>query len=109
SVYRLISEQERRPSEPGPTESRLVLPMINEAARCLEAGIVQTPAQVDLGMVLGTGFPPFRGGLLRHADSLGLTTVVRGLEALATVHGTRFVAANLLMVMARDGRHFYES
>lgn len=109
AVYRLISEHERRPSEPGPTESRLVLPMINEAARCLEAGIVQTPAQVDLGMVLGTGFPPFRGGLLRHADSLGLTTIVRGLEALATVHGTRFVAAHLLLAMARDGRQFYES
>jgi len=78
-IYRLISDRERISVEPGPTETRLVLPMINEATRCLEAGIVRTPAQVDLGMVLGTGFPPFRGGLLRHADSLGIPAVVQGL------------------------------
>ena len=109
SVYRLISEHERRDVAPGPAESRLVLPMINEAARCLESGIVRTPAQVDLGMVLGTGFPPFRGGLLRHADSLGLPAVVRGLEAMAAVHGTRFVATRLLLEMTRDNRRFYET
>jgi 3-hydroxyacyl-CoA dehydrogenase / enoyl-CoA hydratase / 3-hydroxybutyryl-CoA epimerase len=108
SIYRLISEHERREVEPGPTESRLVLPMINEAARCLEAGIVGTPAQVDLAMVLGTGFPPFRGGLLRHADSLGLPAVVQGLEALAAAHGRRFVAARLLLEMASAGRRFHE-
>ncbi|HKN46578.1 MAG TPA: 3-hydroxyacyl-CoA dehydrogenase family protein, partial [Candidatus Polarisedimenticolia bacterium] len=79
----------------------------NEAARCLEAGIVKTPAQVDLAMVLGTGFPPFRGGLLRHADSLGLAAVVQGLEALAAAHGPRFVTTHLLLELGRDGRRFY--
>jgi 3-hydroxyacyl-CoA dehydrogenase/enoyl-CoA hydratase/3-hydroxybutyryl-CoA epimerase len=108
AVYGLISARPRHHEDPGPTETRLVLPMINEAARCLEAGIVAHPSQVDLAMVLGTGFPPFRGGLLRHADTLGLTAVVQGLEALAGRYGTRFLAARLLLEMAREGRGFYE-
>jgi 3-hydroxyacyl-CoA dehydrogenase/enoyl-CoA hydratase/3-hydroxybutyryl-CoA epimerase len=82
--------------------------MINEAARCLETGIVANPSRVDLAMVLGTGFPPFRGGLLRHADALGLTAVVQGLEALAGRHGQRFLATRLLLEMAREGRDFFE-
>jgi 3-hydroxyacyl-CoA dehydrogenase len=62
---------------------RLVLPMVNEAARCLEEGIVSRPRDVDLGMVMGTGFPPFRGGLLRWADARGVGRIVKRLEALA--------------------------
>ncbi|MEK7799944.1 MAG: 3-hydroxyacyl-CoA dehydrogenase NAD-binding domain-containing protein [Acidobacteriota bacterium] len=108
AVYGLISARPRHHEDPGPTETRLVLPMINEAARCLEAGIVAHPSRVDLAMVLGPGFPPFRGGLLRHADTLGLTAVVQGLEALAGRYGTRFLAARLLLEMAREGRGFYE-
>lgn len=108
AVYGLISARPRHHEDPGPTETRLVLPMINEAARCLEAGIVANPSHVDLAMVLGTGFPPFRGGLLRHADTLGLTAVVQGLEALAGRYGTRFLATRLLLEMAREGRAFHE-
>jgi 3-hydroxyacyl-CoA dehydrogenase / enoyl-CoA hydratase / 3-hydroxybutyryl-CoA epimerase len=108
-AYPLISGAERRGLEPGATESRLVLSMINEAARCLESGIVAAPGHVDLAMVMGAGFPPFRGGLLRHADSLGLTAVVQGLEVLAGRHGPRFMAAHLLMEMTRDGQRFFKS
>ena len=108
AVYALISARPREHLDAGPTETRLVLPMINEAARCLEAGIVANPSHVDLAMVLGTGFPPFRGGLLRHADTLGLTAVVQGLEALAGRHGPRFLATRLLLEMAREGRAFFE-
>jgi 3-hydroxyacyl-CoA dehydrogenase/enoyl-CoA hydratase/3-hydroxybutyryl-CoA epimerase len=108
AVYGLISARPRHHVDAGPTETRLVLPMINEAARCLEAGLVAGGSQVDLAMVLGTGFPPFRGGLLRHADTLGLTAVVQGLEALAGRHGPRFLATRLLLEMAREGRAFFE-
>ena len=108
AVYGLISARPRHHLDAGPTETRLVLPMINEAARCLETGIVANPPRVDLAMVLGTGFPPFRGGLLRHADALGLTAVVQGLEALAGRHGPRFLATRLLLEMAREGRAFFE-
>jgi len=108
AVYALISARPRHHLDAGPTETRLVLPMINEAARCLETGLVANPSRVDLAMVLGTGFPPFRGGLLRHADALGLTAVVQGLEALAGRHGQRFLASRLLLEMAREGRVFFE-
>ena len=108
AVYALISARPREHVDAGPTETRLVLPMINEAACCLEAGLVASPAHVDLAMILGTGFPPFRGGLLRHADTLGLTAVVQGLEALAGRHGPRFLATRLLLEMAREGRAFFE-
>ncbi|MFQ5877421.1 MAG: 3-hydroxyacyl-CoA dehydrogenase NAD-binding domain-containing protein [Acidobacteriota bacterium] len=106
-VYSLVSARERMSLDPAPTESRLVLPMINEAARCLESGIVASPAEVDLAMVLGVGFPPFRGGLLRHADALGAAAVVQGLEVLAERHGTRFMATRMLMEMAGERRRFY--
>jgi 3-hydroxyacyl-CoA dehydrogenase/enoyl-CoA hydratase/3-hydroxybutyryl-CoA epimerase len=91
----------------GAFESRLVLPMINEAARCLEANLVRDPAAVDLAMVLGAGFPPFRGGLLRHADTLGLPTVIQSLELFAGRLGTRFQPARLLLDLARSGRGFF--
>jgi 3-hydroxyacyl-CoA dehydrogenase/enoyl-CoA hydratase/3-hydroxybutyryl-CoA epimerase len=107
-VYSLTSTRERMSLDPAPTESRLVLPMINEAVRCLEEGIASSPADVDLAMVMGTGFPPFRGGLLRHADSLGLTAVVQGLEILSERHGKRFMATRLLMEMSGSQRRFYE-
>ncbi|HKB06705.1 MAG TPA: 3-hydroxyacyl-CoA dehydrogenase NAD-binding domain-containing protein [Candidatus Polarisedimenticolia bacterium] len=109
AVYGLVSARPRHHLDAGPTETRLVLPMINEAARCLEGGIVANPSRVDLAMVLGTGFPPFRGGLLRHADTLGLTAVVQGLEALAGRHGQRFLATRLLLELAREGRGFFEN
>ena len=71
-------------------QERLVLPMINEAAYCLAEGIVASPAKLDLAMIFGTGFPPFRGGLCAYADAAGAEAVVEGLEKLATEKGARF-------------------
>ncbi len=65
---------------------RLVYPVINEAARCLEEGVVERPEHLDLAMVFGTGFAPFRGGPLRYADSIGLNTVVDVLDRFAPQH-----------------------
>ena len=62
---------------------RLVLGMFNEAARCLGEDVVAGPSELDLATVFGTGFAPFRGGLVRHADALGVAEVVRRLEAVA--------------------------
>jgi 3-hydroxyacyl-CoA dehydrogenase/enoyl-CoA hydratase/3-hydroxybutyryl-CoA epimerase len=61
---------------------RLVLPMVNEAAYCLEEDVVSGPAKLDLAMIFGTGFPPFRGGLLRHADALKADRVLARLSDL---------------------------
>jgi 3-hydroxyacyl-CoA dehydrogenase/enoyl-CoA hydratase/3-hydroxybutyryl-CoA epimerase len=75
---------------------RLVLPMVNEAARCLEEGIAARPLDVDLGMVMGTGFPPFRGGLLRYADGRGVEAIAERLEALAASVGARLAPSEAL-------------
>ncbi|MEX0704665.1 MAG: 3-hydroxyacyl-CoA dehydrogenase NAD-binding domain-containing protein [Planctomycetales bacterium] len=65
---------------------RLVYPVIDEAARCLDEGTVETPEQIDLAMVFGTGFAPFRGGPMRYADAVGLKNVVADLERFARIH-----------------------
>ncbi len=80
---------------------RLVLPMINEAARCLEEGIVTRPLDVDLGMIMGTGFPPFRGGLLRYADKRGVGEIASRLEALTQTVGERVAPSEALRKRAR--------
>ncbi|MGD8374726.1 MAG: 3-hydroxyacyl-CoA dehydrogenase NAD-binding domain-containing protein [Acidobacteriota bacterium] len=82
---------------------RCVLRMLDEASRCVEDGIVSEPGDLDLAMILGTGFPPFRGGLLRHGDTLGAAAVVERLEALAAALGPRFEPCDLLRRAARDG------
>ncbi len=88
-------------------EARLVLPMVNEAAFCLGEGVVRSPAKLDLAMIFGTGFPPFRGGLLRHADAVGLDHVVAWLKELADRFGARFLPAESLREMVDAGERFY--
>lgn len=75
---------------------RLLLMMVNEAGRCLNEGIVAEAADIDTGMVFGTGFPPFRGGLCRWADEEGLAKLVRELLHLADRHGSRFAPCDYL-------------
>ena len=101
AVYSILGVR-RQPGIVSATEivERCVLPMVNEASRCLEEGVVGEPATVDLGMIMGTGFPAFRGGLLRYADSLGLNTVVERLRALERKLGERFRPADALVKMA---------
>jgi 3-hydroxyacyl-CoA dehydrogenase/enoyl-CoA hydratase/3-hydroxybutyryl-CoA epimerase len=70
--------------------------MVNEAARCLEEGVVRRPLDVDLGMVMGTGFPPFRGGLLRYADQRGVAAIAERLQALAELGEPRFTPSDAL-------------
>jgi 3-hydroxyacyl-CoA dehydrogenase/enoyl-CoA hydratase/3-hydroxybutyryl-CoA epimerase len=87
--------------------SRLTLPMINEAAFCLAEQVVADASKLDLAMIFGTGFPPFRGGLMRYADSLGAKRVSEQLEALAERLGPRFRPAPLVVELASTGGHFY--
>jgi 3-hydroxyacyl-CoA dehydrogenase/enoyl-CoA hydratase/3-hydroxybutyryl-CoA epimerase len=104
AVYPLADRPDRDVIQAGASAwvERMTLAMVNEAARCLEEGIVDTPADVDLAMVMGPGFPPFRGGLLRHADTLGALRVVERLSALERAYGLRFSPCELLRRMAAD-------
>ena len=86
---------------------RAVLPMLNEAVRCLEEGIIRSARDGDIGAVFGIGFPPFRGGPFRYLDSLGAGVVVRQLDALNALHPGRFEAAALLRSMAASGTRFH--
>jgi len=61
-----------------------------------------------VGLVIGIGFPPFRGGLLAHADGFGLTRLVERMELLSHSYGTRFEPAGLLVETARAGRKFHD-
>ncbi len=80
---------------------RLVLLMVNEAARCLEEGVVATPEDADYGMVLGTGFPTFRGGPLRAAEAMGIKEVVQKLEELSR-DDQKFAPCDSLRDLARE-------
>ncbi len=86
--------------------NRLVFLMVNEAARCLEENVVDTPEDADYGMILGTGFAPFRGGPLRFAEHFGLKKVVDELERLAQGE-EKFLPCEILKKHARDGTKFY--
>ncbi|MEJ5276205.1 MAG: 3-hydroxyacyl-CoA dehydrogenase NAD-binding domain-containing protein [Thermogemmata sp.] len=88
-------------------QQRLIYPMINEAARCLESGVAEEAWIIDLAMVLGTGFAPFRGGPLHTADALGIPRVVRELDVLQRRFGPRFTPAALLRMLASEERDFY--
>jgi 3-hydroxyacyl-CoA dehydrogenase/enoyl-CoA hydratase/3-hydroxybutyryl-CoA epimerase len=86
---------------------RMVSLMLNEAARCLEEKLIAEPADVDFGMIMGTGFAPFRGGPLRHADWLGIPKLVSDMKELAARAGERFAPCALLDSMAANNRTFY--
>jgi len=110
SVNNALRKLRPKGGQPFPREElalRMVLLMINEAARCLEEKIVETAADIDFAMVMGTGFAPFRGGPLRHADALGIEKVVDDLARFAQT-GLHFKPCALLVNLARNKGKFYE-
>jgi len=88
----------RSPRQVPPREitERLVLRMVAEAFRVMEEGVARRESDLDVAMTLGTGFPDFRGGVIRHAHDLGLDRVVDRLDALADACGERFAPCRLL-------------
>ena len=107
AVYRILdlAMPEKR-SDPSALVDRMVLPMVNEAARCLADGTVRNPSDLDLAMIMGTGFPPFRGGLCRWADTQGLEHLVTILRQLADRLGER-VQPSVALERAADGGGLY--
>jgi 3-hydroxyacyl-CoA dehydrogenase len=82
---------------------------INEAALMIEEAICDRPKDMDLAMIYGTGFPPYRGGILKYADSWGIKNVYEKLIELEKKYGLRFKPADLIKEMAEKGKTFYNS
>lgn len=106
-VYDLVGVEDPSAADPRSVVERMVLLMINEAALILEEGIAASPGDIDLAMIMGTGFPPFRGGLLRYADHRGLSWVVARMNELKEKHGRRFEPSEPLRRRADAGQGFY--
>jgi 3-hydroxyacyl-CoA dehydrogenase len=114
-LTRLVEDYRRehgvspRQAEPKEIVDALMALAINEAALMMEQGICDRPADMDLAMVQGTGFPPYRGGILRYADKWGLDKVLRELLGLEQKYGPRFAPAGLLRDMAQRGGVFQQN
>lgn len=105
--FEAVLPSDKRKKSMSEIQDRLALVMVNEACRCLEEGVVDEPSQLDLAMIMGTGFPPFRGGLLRYADALGARVVHQKLSHLAAVAGENYAPTALLTRKAAAGEAFY--
>jgi len=106
TVYRLLDWE---PAEVADEEivERCWLQMLNETALAIEDGVIENPVDIDIGVIFGFGFPPFRGGLLKEADRVGLARVVERLELYAERGGDRLRPAQLLRDMAKAGKTFH--
>jgi 3-hydroxyacyl-CoA dehydrogenase / enoyl-CoA hydratase / 3-hydroxybutyryl-CoA epimerase len=108
TIYELMPHgPARREVAASEIQQRCVLAMVNEAAHCLEEGVLRAPRDGDIGAVFGIGFPPFRGGPFRYVDSEGAATIVARLEELDDRFPDRFTPASLLAELGRTHGRFY--
>lgn len=96
AVYEVAGVKGRNGLDERAIQRRLLLALLNEAARALSEGVVASARDGDVGAVFGFGFPPFLGGPLRHIDDLGAGAVAAELERLAAAYGPRFAPAEAL-------------
>jgi 3-hydroxyacyl-CoA dehydrogenase / enoyl-CoA hydratase / 3-hydroxybutyryl-CoA epimerase len=106
TIYEVIGGQ-RQELPADEMAQRCVLAMVNEAARCLDEGILRSPRDGDIGAVFGIGFPPFRGGPFRYVDSVGAHQIVEQLEELNDRFVGRFEPAEVLLQAATGRLSFY--
>ncbi len=113
TIYQVLATSLPKGAREGPDDDeirkRLALAMVNEAARTLSDRVVRRAGDVDLAMIMGTGFPPFRGGLLKFADDLGTDSVAASLQELADRVGPRFEPAPIVVELAAKEKSFYEA
>ncbi len=107
NVYKLLGIAERKEMDVEEIQHRVSLMMVNEAAYCLQEGVISSPRDGDVGAILGLGFPPFRGGPFRYADAVGVQNLVDLMNGYADVSGPRFAPAKILADMARKKKRFY--
>ncbi len=106
SVYAVLETPERIMMDRAEIQDRLSLQMVNEAALCLEEGILRSARDGDIGAIFGLGFPPFMGGPFSYVDSVGAAAVIEKLERFAELHGDRYRPAGILKEYADSGKSF---
>ncbi|QJQ93985.1 MULTISPECIES: fatty acid oxidation complex subunit alpha FadB [Halomonadaceae] len=108
-AYALVKQVMKEQKEFSDEEiiARMMVPLCMETVRCLEDGIVDTPAEADMALIYGIGFPPFRGGALRYVDAMGVDAFVVLAERLADELGALYAPTEKLRAMAKSGETFY--
>lgn len=107
SVYKVLGITPGATMDPTTIAERCGLLMVNEAALCLQEGILRSPRDGDIGAIFGLGFPPFRGGPFRYVDAVGAREVVNKLRTFESRHGKRFAPAQILVDMAEKKGRFH--
>lgn len=108
SVYKLLNLTPKSKLSDNDIALRCVLPMLNEAVRCLDDGIIRSPRDGDIGAIFGIGFPPFLGGPFRYMDQFGLKELVEKMNEFASKYGDRYAPCDGLLTRAGEGRNFYD-
>ncbi|MHA2851239.1 fatty acid oxidation complex subunit alpha FadJ [Vibrio harveyi] len=108
SVYKLLNLTPESKLSDNDIALRCVLPMLNEAVRCLDDGIIRSPRDGDIGAIFGIGFPPFLGGPFRYMDQFGLKELVEKMNDFASKYGDRYAPCDGLLTRAGEGRNFYD-
>ncbi|MBI5497576.1 MAG: fatty acid oxidation complex subunit alpha FadJ, partial [Deltaproteobacteria bacterium] len=109
TVYDLTPQGRKRKTLPvEEIQQRLSLQFVNEAALCLQEGILRSARDGDIGAIFGLGFPPFRGGPFRYMDTVGAGEIVRRMRKYEEKHGLRFAPAQILVDMAKNNGKFHK-
>ncbi|PHR85713.1 MAG: fatty acid oxidation complex subunit alpha FadJ [Colwellia sp.] len=107
SIYTLLNIKPAGTLSSDEIAKRCTYMMLNEAARCVDEGIVRNARDGDIGAIFGIGFPPFLGGPLRYIDNIGAQPLVAQLTQWATQHGERYTPCEALVAMAENGSSYY--
>ena len=107
-AYGLIKPHQAEANEFSSEEiiARLMIPMANEAIRCLEEGIVASAAEADMALIYGLGFPPFRGGIFRYIETMGLANFVELADKYAHL-GPIYQITDGVRQMAAEGKSYF--
>jgi len=107
SIYSLLNLTPAGSLSADEIAKRCTYMMLNEAARCVDEGIVRNARDGDIGAIFGIGFPPFLGGPLRYIDKIGAQSLVAQLSRWAEQHGERYTPCDALVAMAESGAKYY--
>ena len=107
SIYSLLNLKPVGSLSSDEIVKRCTFMMLNEAARCVDEGIVRNARDGDIGAIFGIGFPPFLGGPLRYIDKIGVQSLVAQLTQWSKQHGERYTPCEALVAMAENGTRYY--